>query len=102
MSPYYHVLYLLIIFISMIIIHNDYKKIKHYESIEKYYKWRNCETNEPPHSGVYLLQYAIEDNNEHQIIVTHYNLRKKEWILPNDTTPVAWRHLPNHLYPNKK
>lgn len=95
MSPYCHVLYLLIIFIGMIIMHNDYKKIKHYKSIEEYYKWKNCMFDEPPHSGKYLLvQDTMENNDEDQIIVTHYNARKKEWILPNNASPVAWCHLP--------
>lgn len=95
-------LYLLLIIICIVIIYNNYKKIKHYESIMEYYKWRSCVFQSPLHSGKYLLQYSIKDNDEHQIVVTHYNARKKEWVLSDDLMPVAWCHLPNYLYPTNK
>lgn len=101
MLSYNHFICVLTIIVLFIIIYNDYKKISHYESIEKYYKWRNC-ILKPPHSGKYLLQYTTEEDDEYQVIVTHYNARTEQWILPNNTLPVAWCHLPNYLYPDKK
>ena len=44
----------------------------------------------------------MEDNDENRIIVTHYNARKKEWVLPNNDSSLDWCHLPNYLYPSKK
>ena len=104
MSPHYHFLYLLILLICMIIIYSDYKKLKHYESIEEYYGWKDCVESPPPHSGKYLLQYGIKENDEKQIIiiqVIYYNARKKEWLtIPDNCSNIAWCHLPNYLYPD--
>lgn len=84
---------------SCILINNQNKKIKNFESILDYYKWHSVLFEEPPHSGKYLLQ--IDDNKEN-IIVSRYNIRKRIWDFSNQEKIVAWCRLPNYLYPKKE
>lgn len=94
-----NIIYLLIIFILIIIIHYQYKTILYFKSILQYYKWHDCLTDAPKHSGKYLVQ---TNNEKDKIKVSFYNMGKKQWDLSNEINVVAWCHLPNYLYPEYK
>lgn len=84
---------------SYVLINNQNKKIRSFESILDYYRWHSALFEEPPHSGKYLLQTGDSKEN---ITVSRYDMKKRMWDFSNQDEIVAWCRLPNYLYPQKE